>query len=169
MIDLSLFSGVFRGICIVASALALIACASSPSGPEFPKSAEQIDSRTISLGTGACQTTRTGVWRSADGIIVEIRKPQQYCRFTSLLLVTAHGRYLASAFDGNFERTGSISRGRAVIDAYTWNWRATAARVYFRTPKIIGANEIIGIAEEGCAGTNDHCLDERSTVTPGSR
>ena len=169
MIGLSLCSGVCRRASFVSIVLSLIGCASSPPGPEFPKAVEQIDSRSIPLGTGACQTTRTGVWRSTDGIIVEIQKPQQYCRFTSLFLVTAGGRYLASGFDGNFERTGSIPRGRAVIDAYTWHWRAKAARVYFRTPKVVGANEIIGIAEEGCAGTNDHCLDERSAMTSGSR
>lgn len=136
----------------------LASCATNKPTAPFPKQLGQIDSTTLSLGTGSCSTTRSGTWMAEGGIVLEIQQPKD-CKFETLELIVAGERIPLTTVDENFIQS-KIFNGAIYVPAYTWH--GNSGKLFFNTPRKINVSDIQGILEPKCQSHN--CLNEAKAL-----
>jgi len=128
---------------------------------DFPKLNQQIDSTSHPVGGGTCATQRTGAWLADGGIVIEIQRPKQQCRFYILHLVLDGERIPLAAVDGNFYR-GKQWVNNGVTQEMMYEWTEDSGKLFFRTQREIDPSKIHGILEIYCKGSD--CLNEAAAV-----
>jgi|SRR6185369_1647862 len=126
-------------------------------GGDFPDIKEQIDSTPRPVGFGQCATQRTGVWLADGGVVIELQKPKQRCRFEWLQLVIDGERIPLAAADQTFYR--KIYQNSTTV--YEW-YRGDLGKLYFKTSKHVQVEKIQGIWEPDCR--DSHCLNEAAAA-----
>ena len=140
-------------------ALVLGACTAAPPAAPFPELKQKVDSSIHSLGNGACETKRTGVWLANGGVVVEIQKPKGVCTFVDLNLVIGGESIPYTTLDDSFYCRADGYSG--AVKRCAW-YRGDSGKIFFRTSREIDPGKIRGIAEPSCRSLE--CLNETAAL-----
>lgn len=139
---------------LATASLLLLSVNNFAKAESFPVLGDPVDSKTYKLGTGTCSTERTGTWIVNEGVVVQVKKPND-CMFKDgmLILIVGEEKLPLIAVDNSFiiKKFGNSKA--------EYRWLNSSGKLLFKTnsDKPINASDIKGILEPTCSDNN--CLN----------